>query len=124
MKELNTIQRSDKLNTVHVADVIGPGHGHHYYEIHRADVPDSSTLTKLLEIQFQEGPRKDPSSIHGVLDSDLLEIVRDRLESFQEGEYATPENEHALRHVTEALMWMNKRAMDRAARGVLGTNQV
>ena len=29
--------------------------------------------------------------------------------------------EHSLTHIEEALMWMNKRAEDRAERGVLGT---
>jgi hypothetical protein len=57
----------------------------------------------------------------GVLDVDLLEIVRDRLKAFQTGDYATRENACAITHIEEALMWMNKRVEDRAERGVLGT---
>ena len=65
----------------------------------------------------------EDGSIGGVLDVDLLEIVRDRLKCFQSGEFATRENACALTHIEEALMWMNKRKEDRAERGVLGTYQ-
>ena len=61
--------------------------------------------------------------MHGVLDTDLLEIVRDRLKAFNQGEYATRENALAITHIEEALLWMNKRVEDRAERGVLGTTQ-
>lgn len=110
------IQRKDNLNDVFVEDVAGPGSGRHNYEIRRAD-----TGEKLLDIQFQNGARKEENSIAGVLDSDLLEIVRHRLQAFQAGDYATRENACALTHIEEALMWMSKRADDRAERGVLGT---
>lgn len=110
------IQRNNNLNDVMVEDVAGPGNGRHNYEIHRAD-----TGEVLNRIQFQCGARKEENSIAGVLDSDLLEIVRHRLQCFQQGEYKTRENACALTHIEEALMWMSKRADDRAERGVLGT---
>ena len=77
---------------------------------------------KEVKIQFQNGARKEENSIHGVLDTDLLEIVRDRLKAFQEGQFATRENAIALTHIEEALMWMNRRVEDRIERNVLGTN--
>ena len=76
----------------------------------------------LTEIQFQNGARRLPDSVHGVLDTDLLEIVRDRLKGFQSGEYACRENACALTHIEEALMWLNRRVEDRIERNVLGTN--
>ena len=78
-------------------------------------------MPKEVRITFQNGARKDESAIHGVLDTDLLEIVRDRLKGFQNGDFATRENAIALTHIEEALLWMNKRVEDRAARNVLGT---
>lgn len=60
-------------------------------------------------------------AVHGVLDTDLIEIVRDRLTAFQAGPYACRENACALTHIEEALLWMNKRVEDRITRGVLGT---
>ena len=76
----------------------------------------------LTEIQFQNGARRLPDSVHGVLDTDLLEIVRDRLKGFQSGEYACRENACALTHIEEALMWLNRRVEDRIERCVIGTN--
>lgn len=55
------------------------------------------------------------------VDEKDLEIVRDRLTAFNKGEFATRENACAITHIEEALMWMAKRADDRAERGVLGT---
>ena len=56
-----------------------------------------------------------------MIDSDLLEMVRDRLKAFQNSGCACMENEHALNHIEEALMWLNRRVEDRIERNVLGT---
>lgn len=110
------LQRTNQLNNIYVTENIGPGNGKHKYRIEREGA-------LLCEIQFQEGPRNEEGSISGVLDQDLLEIVRNRLQAFQSGPYASRENACALTHIEEALMWMAKRADDRAERGVLGTMQ-
>ena len=120
---LSTIQKRENLNTVHRGEECGPGGAYHYYEI-RCDEPAGGDLTNplfLSRIIFQKGARKDPEATHGVLDVDLLEIVRDRLQCFQKGAFATRENAIALTHIEEALLWMNKRVEDRIERGVLGT---
>lgn len=114
MKELQTIQKRNKLNTVYVIDephVINKGH-HHY------------KINDDVDVIFQNGPRSEEGSISGILDVDLLEIVRHRLQSFQEGPYATKENEIALTKIEEALLWMNKRVEDRLSAGKLGTNKI
>jgi hypothetical protein len=118
MGELSTIQKRNKLNKVYRLGDKGPGDAYHAYHISGAS--DGRILFGET-IFFQKGPRKDPAAQHGVLDSDLLEIVRDRLKSFQAGPYACRENALALTHVEEALLWMNARAEDRAERSVLGT---
>lgn len=59
----------------------------------------------------------------GVLDTELLEIVRDRLIGFQQGKFATRENTLALTNIEQALLWLNKRVEDRIERNVLGTNK-
>lgn len=118
MKELSTIQKREKLNRVFSTDVSGPGGANHEYLI----VADSGLMEpKEMKIQFQCGPRKEEKSVHGVIDSDLLEIVRDRLKAFQSGPYKSRENACALTHIEEALMWMNRRVEDRIERNVLGT---
>ena len=132
MKQLTRIQKFENLNDVFALDEPGPGGAHHLYEVVKLNTgriceEDGTFRTRpenmLLTVQMQEGPRKDPDAIHGVLDTDLLEIVRDRLTAFQAGPYACRENACALTHIEEALLWMNKRVEDRAERGVLGTTE-
>ena len=115
MRELTTIQKREKLNKVFAVDEKGNGGANHHYTI----VDNDNTYA---DIQFQNGARKIESSTHGVIDSDLLEIVRDRLKSFQEGEFATEYNTKALEHLELALMYLNRRVEDRIERNVLGTN--
>ena len=127
MDKLSTIQKRENLNEVYAGEK-GIGGASRNYMIVKAGCVEvgEDTITvnpeDILEtIHFQEGARKDPNAMHGVLDSDLLEIVRDRLRGFQSGEFATRENACALTHIEEALMWMNKRVEDRIERNVLGT---
>lgn len=121
MRELNTIQKREKLNNVYATDEKGNGGANHEYEIH--GVINAETNECFCQpISFQNGARKLPDSEHGVLDTDLLEIVRDRLIGFQQGEFATEYNAKALEHIELALMYMNRRVEDRIERRVLGTN--
>jgi len=118
---LSTIQKREKLNYVQRLGEEGPGGAYHEYAInqmdHYHDYPSHDNI-----LYFQKGPRKDPESQHGIIDSDLLEIVRDRLIAFQAGPYSSRENAMVLTHIEEALMWMNRRVEDRIERNVLGTN--
>jgi len=121
MEQLKTIQKRHNLHQVFKGDEPGAGGACHKYII-RQDKFCPHEEVVVAEIQFQHGPRGEEGSVRGILDVDLLEIVRDRLKAFQQGEFATRENACALTHIEEALMWMNKRVEDRAERGVLGTN--
>lgn len=118
MKALETIQRHNRLNTVFKDGYAGPGDAHHLYKVFKAEDAGGECLAA---IRFQNGPRNDPASQHGVLNVDLLEIVRDQLKEFQSGDMACRENALALTHVEEALLWLNERTEDRATRNVLGT---
>ncbi len=121
MRELSTIQKREKLNKVCTMDERGNGNANHVYEIYAGPVETDSRLVGT--IKFQNGARKLSDSTVGVLDTDLLEIVRDRLKGFQSGEFATRENACALTHIEEALMWLNRRVEDRIEREVLGTDK-
>lgn len=116
MEKLNTIQTKENLNEVYRVGENGPGGGYHEYMIVAAEGQHI-----LEHIQFQKGPRMEQGSTPGVLDCDLLEIVRDRLAHFQKGDFACRENACALTHIEEALMWMNRCVEDRIERQVLGT---
>ena len=127
MTALDTIQKENKLNAVYRYGNVGPGGAYHDYAVvmTRSDVTEDGFqvggLITSAKIEFQNGPRTDPNARMGVLDCDLLEIVRDRLTAFQAGPYACEENAQALFHIEEALGWMAKRVEDRAKRNVLGT---
>ena len=118
MEKLSTIQKRENLNVVYATDEKGNGGANHRYVITDIGEHASNDCT----IQFQNGARKLEDSIHGVLDTDLLEIVRHRLQCFQQGPFATRDNAVALTHIEEALMWMNRRVEDRIERNVLGTD--
>lgn len=118
MEKLSTIQKREKLNNVFAADERGAGNAHHKYLIVAGR---GSRAPKEIEIEFQNGARGDEDSVDGVLDTDLLEIVRDRLKGFQSGKFSSRENACALTHIEEALMWLNRRVEDRIERDVLGT---
>lgn len=125
MNKLITIQKREKLNDVYAVDNIGPGGANHRYVICEKDntywTNGNNDLGIVGEIKLQKGARKDENSQHGVIDSDLLEIVRHRLQCFQAGPFASEYNAKALEHLEEALMWMNRRVEDRIERNVLGT---
>lgn len=121
MEKLNTIQKREKLNEVYPEGEKGNGGAYHTYDI-AWDARGDGYIGNQ-RICFQNGPRKINGSTNGVIDSDLLEIVRHRLQCFQEGEFATRENQMALTHIEEALMWMNRRVEDRIERNVLGTTR-
>ena len=118
MRKLETIQTRENLNEVWSVDEPNEAHGNacHQYEIY-----DNDNGNTLVHIQFQDGARKDLEAIQGVLDGDLLEIVRDRMSSFQKGKFSSDYNARALYHIEEALKALNDRVEDRIAREVLGT---
>lgn len=116
MRELERIQKRGNLNKVYASDGPGVGGASHSYAILYGGVP-------LLEINFQKGGRDEPGSEFGVIDSDLLEVVRDRLTAFAAGPFSSPETEEALAHVEKALEALNTRVQDRTTRGVLGKHE-
>lgn len=132
MEKLSTIQKRNNLNQIYRTGEKGPGGAYHDYDIYPAginpitvfeEIDPDYVVIPLACIEFQKGQKNDPDARHGVLDTDLLEIVRDRLKAFNDGPMATREGYLALQHVEEALMWLNKRTEDRAERSVLGTMQ-
>lgn len=121
MKKLtHRIQRNNQLNDIYVEDENMTKNGvNHVYEIRRG-----SEQILVGAVTFQFGARDLPDSTAGVIESDLLEIVRHRLQAHQKSQFATRENALALTAVEEALMWQSKRADDRAEDGKLGTDKV
>lgn len=85
------------------------------------EVKDDSKV--LAIINFQEGPINEVG-INGINNEDLLLMVIERLKAFQNGKYATRENEMALTKLEEAVMWLRKRTLEREYRNIEGTSEV
>lgn len=102
MEKINTIQKREKLNDVYAIDEVGPGGANHKYAIIPCGQEEEriiQTYKPMCEIQLQCGPRKEEDSQHGLIDGDLLEIVRHRLQCFQAGPFASEYNAKALEHI-------------------------
>ena len=120
MRELSTIQKREKLNRIFAKDEKSFGGANHEYDILSIQ---GELNTVMGTIKFQKGARKEKGSQYGIIDTDLLEIVRDRLKCFQAGDFASEYNAKALEYVELALMYLNRRIEDRIERKVLGTNK-
>jgi len=77
----------------------------------------------IQAINFQHGPIKE-NGVNGIQNVDLINIVIDNLQHFQQGKFACRENAVALTYLETALLWLNKRTADRIKRGVEGKNIV
>lgn len=57
----------------------------------------------------------------GVFTESLIQVSKQYLESVNKGDLSSRETSMAITKLDEALMWLNKRAEDRALRGVQAT---
>lgn len=97
----------------------------HAYEVHisHAQINDGEIVIPLTQVKFQKGPIKE-NGVNGCCNEDLIAMVLDRLESFQESPYKCRENALAITKLEEGLHWLRHRTNKREARGVEGTNKV
>ena len=126
MEKIKTVQEHEKLNEVYRAEEPDENGLFHTYIIAKADVEGEDYFSDnpiLAILRFQKGPRSEKKSLPGVLEVDLIEIVRDRLKTHQKGKYACQENAVAIGYLEAALAAMNDRIEDRIKRGVLGKKE-
>lgn len=102
--------------SVHAMDEPGHGGASHEYRIQLGG-------TNYLMVNFQNGPIKEVGT-NGITHEALLAILIDRLEGFQSGPYACPENGMALSCLLSAQRELKSRTEKRLARGVEGTHTV
>lgn len=133
MRELNSHKvnpANDKLN-IKVVDHPGSGGAQHHYIIDGFDIssnpsapgqPIGQPCPATTHVLFQNGPIGEVG-VNGVTQEALLAVVIDRLQSFQAGPFSCRENAIALTKCEEAMMWLQKRTLDRMRRGVEGTHQ-
>lgn len=116
---------------IDVTDEPGAGQANHRYEITGFDTGGNPSRTDSAGyshsksrdiIMFQNGPIKT-FGVNGITQEAMLAIIIDRLRSFQAGQYKCRENAIALTHCEEALMWLQRRTVERIKRGVEGTDE-
>lgn len=122
-KVLDTTQKGNNSNTILAVRNAEPdGVCREYVVTSHIDniyIPELEPISFNTSIVFQKGSENDESFIGGVLDSDLLEIVRDRLEDIQKNNlYFSEYNDKALHHINEALRCINKGAEERLNRKI------
>lgn len=78
---------------------------------------------ELCTIHFQEGPIKE-FGVNGVCNEDLIAMVIERLECFQNSDFKCVENAMAIHHLKESLVWLRERTKKREAKGIEGTHIV
>ena len=81
-----------------------------------------------VHIFWQNGPLREqgtdqPAEKNGAFVEDLLIAAIDRIDFYQEGEFACRENALIKTKIQEALHWCYERTDDRLRRGVEGTHQ-
>lgn len=100
---------------IEVLDEPGSGGANHKYDIVKG-------ARHFVSVNFQDGPIAE-AGVNGVTHEALLAILIDRMEGFQKGPYASPNNANALGHLDMALEALQRRTLERIARGVEGTHQ-
>ena len=120
-REIKSPVREAKHTKVVCHDKPGPGGACHEYAVYRI-LPEHPGFACSAKVSFQKGPVQE-AGVNGCHQEDLLLIVRDRLQHFQQGNYSCRENAIALTKIEEALHWLNARTFERTRRGVEGTSE-
>ena len=79
-----------------------------------------------LSITWQDGPLgrgDDRMAPNGAFVETVISAAKQRIEYYNEGQFACRENSIAITRLDEALLWLNKRTVDREEREVEGTHQ-
>lgn len=134
MRELtgHRVNPANDLLKIEVLDDPGSGGANHLYHItgfnSRSNASDPWTArhgqpAEHSTVLFQNGPIAEVG-VNGVTHEALLAILIDRMEGFQAGPYASPDNQEALEAMRTAQTALQRRTLARMARGVEGTHTV
>lgn len=111
---------NDQLKIL-VRDEPGSGGACHEYSIEHGTPTEVGRFETRLS--FQNGPIAE-AGVNGITHEALLAILIDRLEGFQNGQFANNYNQTALECLQRAQKVLQQRTKERMARGVEGTHTV
>lgn len=112
---------SHRFTRINVVDEPGHGGACHEYRVGPTNGTVDAHGIDFASVSFQNGPVKE-YGVNGCHQEDLLLIVADRLECFQNGPFACTDNAEALSHIRSALECLGRRTKDRQARGIEGVS--
>ena len=75
-----------------------------------------------IDIKWQEGTVEE-NGVNGVQIEDVINILVDRLQEFQNGNFPCRENALAITKLEEARLWLNERTRKRREQGVEGKHK-
>jgi hypothetical protein len=78
--------------------------------------------TGYINIKFQCGPIQEVG-VNGTSIENVVELLVQRLEGFQNGPFSCRENALAITHLQDAQNWLERRTRNRVSAGVEGTNK-
>ena len=116
------INECNQAITIEV-DERDPSNGNASHTYRMLVEPPEGNPSFVIDLQFQHGPIKEVGT-NGITHEALLAVLADRLEGFQSGQYACPENALALEHIRKATEALHSRTKKRVERGVEGTHTV
>lgn len=120
-ENIRIVHKTDTTVVVAIPEVVDQQFGaSHTYEVRTRSTLDGFEV--LATITFQKGPIKE-NGVNGVQHIDLLAIIRDRLDSFQAGPFASPANEVTAGFVAAALASDETRTRRRVRAGTEGTSK-
>lgn len=73
----------------------------------------------FIDIKFQEGTVEE-NGVNGAQIEDVIDVLVDRLNSFQRGKLPCRENAFAVKHLEEAQNWLYRRTIERKKQGAEG----
>lgn len=74
---------------------------------------------QYIYIKFQEGAIQE-NGVNGTQIEDVINVLIERLEGFQKGDFSCRENALAITKLEEARMWLNERTRKRKEKGIEG----
>lgn len=108
--------------------------GHKYLAQHFENKEDGTVIQFIEKTRLFDAPSEIPTpeglpnlwqlvTINdGTTNEELTAILIDRVR-FLNNKFRCEENDNSIRHLEEALFWMEKRTKDRIARGVEGQHK-
>lgn len=94
-------------------------HEGHVYELQNYESEGSQQLSFIQKAPASPDSEEMEVVREGTTNEEVLSMLIDRLNNLN-SQFPCRENSIVITKLEESLMWLNKRAMDREARGVLG----